>query len=115
MASVDTFLILIVAAATSAGAVWLFLAPSGDRRRVPRRARLRPVTAQPAALPSEPDSFVLLPVPGQAMPEDRPPRARSVLLLAATIALVAALAVAALALIGIVLKAELDRYFTGAL
>jgi hypothetical protein len=115
LASVDTFLILIVAAATSAGAVWLLLAPSGTRRRIPRRARLRPVAAEPPALPSEPDSFVLLPVPGAPVADERPPRARSVLLLAATIALIATLAVAALALIGIVLKAELDRYFTGGL
>ena len=111
----DTIAILIVAAAISAGAVWWFLAPSGDRRRATRHARLRAVAAEAPAVPAEPDSFVLLPVPGTAVPDDRPPRARSVLLLAATIAIVAALTVVAVGLVGLVLKAELDRYFTGGL
>jgi hypothetical protein len=110
---VETLLILLIGAGVSAAVVWWSLAPTGDRRRVPRRTRLRrPVRDSPTV--TGPDSFVLLPADGPILPDDRPPRARSVLLLAATIAAVAALSVALVALVGLVLKAQLDRYFTGA-
>jgi hypothetical protein len=111
---VETVLILVLAAGLSAALVWWALAPTGDRRRVPRRARLRRVGAELPPASTDTDSFVLLPVGGPILPEDRPPRARSVLVLAAAIMLVAAVSVVVLTLLGLVLKAQLDRYFTGA-
>lgn len=129
----ESFIILAVAAALSALVVWGAVhqpqtgskAPKKPRRaRIPRSRKERnpqptAVTApipQQVASPSDElasDGFVLLPTEGASVPEDRPSRALSIVRLALTITFFAALVVAVLTVIGIVVKTQLEQYFTG--
>jgi hypothetical protein len=117
----DAILILVVAAGLSAAVVWWASMPPGTplipRRRSPstdsgfqRGFRQFQETgaehsSAPVAAPEE--SFMLLP---QAVPDDRPPRFLSLLRLIFTIGFVSVLGVAILALLGLLLKLQLDKF-----
>ena len=113
----ETLIILVVAAGLSAAVVWWAMSPPVVRaqRRDPR-TRLPDRTAPAAALPEEiGDGFVLMPDASPVPDDERPPAALSVLRLAVAIAVVSAVVVAAVALIGLLVKLQLDQYFrTGA-
>lgn len=114
----ETILILVVAAGLSAGVVWWAMAPPEGRPRGKESGRLsfRETfqTTGPDPLGEEPgpDGFVLLPADGAAVPDDRPSPTRSLLRIALAITFVAAVAVAVLALLGFLVKTQLDQYFT---
>jgi hypothetical protein len=109
---VETLIILVVAAALSAAVVWWAMSPPAVRAsRDPRPRRARPAPARGTS--EEPsDGFVLLPGDARIELEDRPNPAWSVVRLVAAIAIVSAIVVAAVALIGLFLKLQLDQYFT---
>jgi hypothetical protein len=115
----ETVVIFAVATLGSAAVVWWAMntPPEGAQTREPRisfRKAFQPTVPDP--LPDEPsaDGFVLLPAGGvPAVPDDRPPRSLSLLRIVLTIAFVAALGVAAVAFIGLLLKFQLDQFFTG--
>ncbi len=113
----ETLIILVVAAGLSAAVVWWAMSPPDVRasRRTPR-SRLPDRPASAAALPEEGgDAFVLMPDASPIPDEERPPAALSLLRLAVAIAVVSAVVVAAVALVGVLLKLQLDQYFrTGA-
>jgi hypothetical protein len=130
---VESFIILTVAAALSAVVVWWAVdqprTPSTGRekRSKARSASLRkasksqpipgtaPIPQQVDSASDEPasDGFVLLPNEGASVPDDRPSPALSIVRLALTITFFAALVVAVLTVIGIVIKTQLEQYFTG--
>jgi hypothetical protein len=130
---VESFIILALAAALSAVVVWWAVnqprTPSTGRENPPtaRSAGSRdepnaqpiPVTApipQQVASPSDElasDGFVMLPDEGPSVPDDRPSPALSIVRLVLTITFFAALAVAVLTVLGILVKTQLERYFTG--
>jgi hypothetical protein len=130
---VESFLILAVAAALSAVVVWWAVdqprTPSTGREKPPKAKSARPRKAsrsQPnpvtAPIPQQVDSpsdelasdgFVLLPNEGASVPDNRPSPALSIVRLALTITFFAALVVAVLTVIGIVIKTQLEQYFTG--
>jgi hypothetical protein len=117
----DAIFILVVAAGLSAAIVWWASMPPGTPlvpRRRPRatdsgfqpsfRESFQTTGPEPSAERAAPeDSFMLLP---QAVPDDRPPRFLSLLRLIFTIGFVAALGVATLALLGLLVKLQLDKY-----
>jgi hypothetical protein len=109
----ESLVILVIAAGLSAAVVWRALAPGGGR---PRPKASPPVTVldPPPDLPAElePDHFVLLPTEGGAWSDDRPAPALSLIRLVLTIAFVAALGVVVLALLGWLVKIQLDHYFS---
>lgn len=118
----DVAIILAVATGLSAWVVWWALQPPGRTREKP--ARPRKVTPAPASRPifqttgPEPvssggDGFGVLPSGAPTSIDDRPPRSLSLVRLALAIAFVAVLVVAALAVIGLLVKTQLDQYFTG--
>jgi hypothetical protein len=118
----DTILILVVAAGLSAAVVWWASMPPGTPL-IPRR---RPRTTDSGFQPTFRESFQSTgpePSPGrtaapeerflalpQALPDDRPPRFLSLLRLIFTIGFVAVLGVATLALLGLLVKLQLDKY-----
>jgi hypothetical protein len=130
---VESFVILAVAAALSAVVVWWAVnqprTPSTGREKPPKEepagpkeepsAQPIPVTApipQQVASPSDElasDGFVMLPTEGASVPDDRPSPALSIVRLVLTITFFAALAVAVLTVLGILVKTQLERYFTG--
>lgn len=110
---------MVVAAGMSAAVVWWAMSPPDvrARRRDPRMLLpRRPATAAPVPVPEDAgEGFVLLPGATAAPDDERPPAALSLLRLAVAIAVVSAVVVAALALIGLLVKLQLDQYFrTGA-
>jgi hypothetical protein len=115
----ETVVIFAVSTLGSAAVVWWAMNPPQERARSrePRisfRKAFQPTVPEP--LPDEPgaDGFVLLPAAGMpVLPDDRPPRSLSLLRIVLTIAFVAGLGVAAVALIGILVKLQLDQFFTG--
>jgi hypothetical protein len=128
---VEVAIILAVATGLSAWVVWWAMQPPGRTREKPARPRKpvvrRPRTTTTAAAPRpifqttgpEPvseraggDGFGVLPS-GTPIVDDRPPRSLSLMRLALAIAFVAVLVVAALAVIGFLVKTQLDQYFTG--
>lgn len=112
----ETIVILVVAAALSAAVVWWASAPAQPargRKPTPRPISLREsfqaTAPQPVAQAAPEESFILL---AQAAPDDRPPRALSVIRLALAITFVALLAVGTLTFLGFLLKVQIDRYLT---
>jgi hypothetical protein len=114
---VEAFVILVVAAGLSAVVVWWALNPPAGRPRPkePRTSSIEAPVPQPVTSLEEelsPEGFVL--TPGTSEPaDDRPSRAISLVRLALIITFFAALGVGVLAVLGFVLKAQLDQYFTG--
>ena len=109
----ETLVILVVAAGLSAAVVWWAMSPTdAHRRSEPRRPPGAPMRASPARVEETADGFVLLPGDDTAVPDDRPSAAWSLLRLALAIAIVSAVIVAAVALIGLLVKLQLDQYFT---
>ena len=109
----ETLVILVVAAGLSAGVVWWAMSPPEARTRRAAARRARPDRSARPLVADDPDGFVLLPGAAPALSDDRPPAAWSLLRLVITIAIVAAVAVAALGLVGLFVKLQLDQYFTG--
>jgi hypothetical protein len=121
----ETVLILLIAAGLSAAVVWWASLPPGTpllpRRREPQgdtgfsptfRESFQTTGPEPlpaAAAPEE--GFMVVP---QGVPDDRPPRIISLIRLVFAIGFVAALGVATLALLGLLVKLQLDRYLGGA-
>lgn len=99
----EAFVILAVAAGLSAVVVWWATNPPGARRR-PKAE----VDDEPG-----PGRFVLVPSDSIEPPDDRPPPAVSLVRLAVTITFFAALGVGVLAVLGLLVKTQLDHYFTG--
>lgn len=106
----ETLIILVVAAVLSAGVVWWAMNPPAGRPK-PKE----PKVSRPRASSQEapPEVFVLIRGEGSALPDDRPSPAWSLFRLALTIAVVAAVGVAVLTVLGFMIKAGLDEYFTG--
>ena len=117
----ETVIILAVATGLSAWVVWWALQPpAATREKSPRRKTSpapspRPIfqTTGPEPVSDGGDGFGMLPRGAPTVVDDRPPRSVSLVRLALTIAFVAVLVVAALAIIGFLVKAQLDQYFTG--
>jgi hypothetical protein len=132
----EVVIILAVATGLSAWVVWWALQPPGRTRekpahprkhlRFPWPARPRKETPAPAPRPMfqttgpDPvsdraggDGFGVLPPGAPAAVDDRPSRSLSLVRLALAITFVAVLVVAALAVIGFLVKTQLDQYFTG--
>jgi hypothetical protein len=106
----ETLVILVVAAVLSAGVVWWAMNPPAGRPK-PKEPR---VTRPPASSQeAPPEVFVLMPGEAAPSPDDRPSPAWSLFRLALTIAVVAAVGVAVLTVLGFMIKAGLDEYFTG--
>lgn len=104
----ETLVILLVAAVLSAGVVWWAMNPPAGRP--PKE----PKVTRPRVVPQEaPEVFVLMPGEVAPLADDRPSPAWSLLRLALTIAVVAAVGVAVLTVLGFMIKAGLDEYFTG--
>jgi hypothetical protein len=116
---VESFIILAVAAGLSAVVVWWALGqPAGrPKHKEPRRVRKpqepRRVKKQAAEEDVKNEGFVLLPSERPVPADDRPPSALSVARLALTIAVSAALGVGVLTVLGILVKNQLDRFFSG--
>lgn len=116
----ESLVILVMAAGSSAAVVWWALGQPGGRPK-PKEPRKLSVPARLGRIDedSSPEGFVLLPadgpapIDGSASIDERPPPALSIIRLALTIAVVATLAVAVLAVLGVVLKSQLDQFFTG--
>jgi hypothetical protein len=116
-AKVEAFFILAVAAGLSAVVVWWATNQPGGRPRPkkPRTTSVGPVPPPVSSLTEElgTDRFVLLPTEPDGPPDDRPSPAVSLVRLAVTITFVAALGVGVLAVLGYLVKTQLDQYFTG--
>lgn len=114
----EAFVILAVAAGLSAVVVWWATNPPGARPG-PRGSRTPSAQArspQPEAEVDDepgPGRFVLVPSDSIEPPDDRPPPAVSLVRLAVTITFFAALGVGVLAVLGLLVKTQLDHYFTG--
>jgi hypothetical protein len=121
----EVVIILALATGLSAWVVWWALQPpTGTREKKPRRkaspappSTPRPIfqTTGPEPVSDGPggDGLGMLPGGAPAAIDERPPRSISLVRLALTIAFVAVLVVATLAIIGLLVKAQLDQYFTG--
>jgi hypothetical protein len=115
---VEAFVILAVAAGLSAVVVWWATNLPGPRPR-PKESRTPSADTRPLQPEAEvddeppPDRFVLLPSDSIEPPDDRPPPAVSLVRLAVTITFFAALGVGILAVLGLLVKSQLDQYFTG--
>jgi hypothetical protein len=115
---VEPFVILGVAAGLSAVVVWWATNQPGGRPRPkrPRTVSVRAPAPEPAAPPGEEpgfDRFVLLPTDSDEPPDERPSPAVSLVRLAVIITFFAALGVGVLAILGYLVKTQLDQYFTG--
>jgi hypothetical protein len=122
----ETIVILVVAAGISAAVVWWATMPPGASI-LPKRGKQSRRRAQHAALSfretfqsTGPDPTPFRPAPEdgfmsvqQAVPDDRPPPVLSVLRLVFAIGLVAAIGVAIVALLGLLVKLQLDKYLGG--
>jgi hypothetical protein len=114
----ETVVIFAVATLASAAVVWWAMnaPPDGVETKEPRvsfRKAFQSTVPEPLPEETGAEAFVLLPEGGMAsVPDDRPPRSVSLLRIVLTIAFVAALGVAALAFIGLLVKLQLDQYFT---
>jgi hypothetical protein len=122
----ETIVILVVAAGISAAVVWWATMPAGASI-FPKRGKPSRRQAQHAALSfretfqsTGPDPTPFRPAPEdgfmtvqQAVPDDRPPPVLSVLRLVFAIGLVAAIGVAVVALLGLLVKLQLDKYLGG--
>jgi hypothetical protein len=116
----ETIVILVVAAGLSSAVVWWASTPPGApmfRRRDPhRKAREAALSFRETFQSTGPDrplpddGFLIV---SGAMPDERPPWLLSLLRLAFVIGLVAALGVGVLALLGLLVKLQLDRYLGG--
>ena len=112
----EALVILVAAAGLSAAVVWWAMSPPAATAQRPKRPTPRP-PPRPAARPQTAaeesgDVFVLL--PGETpVEDDRPPAALSVLRIVMAIAVVATIVVATFAVIGFLLKLQLDGYFVG--
>ena len=115
----ESFIILAVAAGLSAVVVWWALGQPGGRpkprepRRVRRPKEPRRVKTKDAKEDVGNEEFVLLPSERPVPADDRPPSALSVARLALTIAVFAVLGVGVLTVLGILVKNQLDRFFSG--
>jgi hypothetical protein len=107
---VESFIILALAAGLSSIVVWWAMGHPGGRPKpkLPRRAPKATPEVEKAV-----DGFVLLPSQAPVPADDRPSSALSVVRLALTITLFAVLVVGALTVIGLLVKSQLDRYFSG--
>jgi hypothetical protein len=115
---VESFIILAVVAGLSAVVVWWALGQPGGRPKPkePRRVQKakEPRRVQKAAEEDvNEEEFVLLPSESPVPADDRPPSALSVARLALTIAVFAVLGVGVLTVLGILVKNQLDRFFSG--
>lgn len=117
----ESLVILVIAAGLSAVVVWWGMGQPGGRQRpkTPRTIAVERRGSTPATDPEEerdrsPDDFVLLPTdaPAPAV-EDGPSPARALVRLVLIIAFFAALGVAVLTVLGILVKNQLDQFFTG--
>lgn len=105
----EALVILVVAAGLSAVVVWRAMAPEGEAREKPPRRTFD--SPEPLADEPRPEGFVLMPTDGPVIVDDRPPPALSLLRLVLTIAFVAALGVMVVAVLGWLVKLQLDQYF----
>jgi hypothetical protein len=116
---VESFIILAVVAGLSAVVVWWTLGQPGGRpkpkepRRVQKSRESRRVQRKAAEEDVNDEEFVLLPSESPVPADDRPPSALSVARLALTIAVFAVLGVGVLTVLGILVKNQLDRFFSG--
>jgi hypothetical protein len=116
---VESFIILAVVAGLSAVVVWRAMGQPGGRpkpkdpHRVKKSKEPRWVERKAREEDGKPEGFVLLPSETPLPADDRPPSALSVARLALTIAVVAALGVGVLTVLGFLVKSQLDRYFSG--
>lgn len=112
----EPFVILALAAALSAIVVWWATIPPEERTRAAKPGKVstapRPTPPPPEEEPVT-DSFVLAPGDSPLPPDERPPRVLSLLRLALTITFFAAVGVGILAVLGYLVKTQLDQYFTG--
>lgn len=115
----ESFIILAVAAGLSAVVVWWALGEPGGRpkpkepRRVQKAKEPRRGQTKAAEEDVNHEEFVLLPSESPVPADDRPPSALSVARLALTIAVFAVLGVGVLTVLGILVKNQLDRFFSG--
>jgi hypothetical protein len=107
---VESFIILALAAGLSSIVVWWATGQPGGRPK-PKKPRRAPTVSPGDEQAAE--GFVLLPSETPVPAEDRPSSALSVIRLALTIALFAALVVGVLTVLGFLVKSQLDRYFSG--
>ena len=120
-----TIVILLVAAGISAAVVWWASSPPGApalRRAGPSRKEAQEAALSfretfqstgPEAAPVRQVAEDGLMTIAQGAPDERPPAILSLLRLAFAIGLVAALGVAVVALLGLLLKLQLDKYLGG--
>jgi hypothetical protein len=122
----ETIVILIVAAGISAAVVWWATMPPGGSI-LPKRSKPSRRQAEEASLSfretfqaTGPDPTPFRPAPEdgfmavqEAAPDDRRSPVLSVLRLALAIGLVAAIGVAILALLGLLVKLQVDKYLGG--
>lgn len=106
----ESFIILAVVAGLSAVVVWWALGQPGGRPKPKEPRRVRRKAAEEDVNEEE---FVLLPSESPVPADDRPPSALSVARLALTIAAFAVLGVGVLTVLGILVKNQLDRFFSG--
>lgn len=115
----ESFIILAVAAGLSAVVVWWALGEPGGRpkpkepRRVQKAKEPRRGQTKAAEEDVNHEEFVLLPSESPVPADDRPPSALSVARLALTIAVFAVLGVGVLTVLGILVRNQLDRFFSG--
>lgn len=108
----ESLVILVIAAGLSAVVVWRAMAPTEGEagEKAPRRSGALDAPGPPTDEP-RPDGFVLMPTDGPVVADDRPPPAISLLRLVLAITFVAALGVVVLAVLGWLIKLQLDQYF----
>lgn len=109
----ESLVILVVAASLSAAVVWWAMASSETRTQPKPPGKVSvPDTPTVAEDEARPEGFVLMPTDGPVSVDDRPPPALSLIRLVLTIAFVAAIGVVILAVLGWLVKLQLDRYFS---
>jgi hypothetical protein len=122
----ETIVILVVAAGISAAVVWWATMPPGTsilpKRNKPsrRQAQHDALSFRETFQSTGPDPTPFRPAPDdgfmavqRAVPDDRPPPVLSLLRLVFAIGLVAAIGVAVVALLGLLIKLQLDKYLGG--
>jgi flagellar basal body-associated protein FliL len=114
----ETVVIFVIATLGSAAVVWWTMSSTEGRTetrepRVSFRKAFQPTVPEQSPEGPATDEFVLLPTAGMpSVTDERPPRSVSLLRIVLMITFVAALGVAALAVIGLLVKLQLDQYFT---
>lgn len=98
----ETLLILVLAAGLPAAAVWWALSRAPGRGDDGRLVGFGPQGA---------DAFVFSPSDSTPVPDDRPPRSISLARLSVAVAISTVVLVAAVWVLGLLVKVQLDRYF----